>query len=78
MKKRNKAFPVKKALSLFFGLMFACNAAAGIHIGVAVASSAAAEADSSSILEQAEAYLEQCINSDGSSHKPFFLLYPKF
>ncbi|MBR5372871.1 MAG: hypothetical protein IK130_11735 [Oscillospiraceae bacterium] len=66
MKKRNKAFPVKKALSLFFGLMFVCNAAAGIQIGAAVASGATAEADSSSILEQAEAYLEKRINSDGS------------
>ncbi len=65
MKKRKTSFPIKKALSAFFGLMLACNLAAGIRLGASVATDSIVEANSSIILEQALAYLENSIGSEG-------------
>lgn len=66
MKKRRSAFPIKKALSVFFVLMLGCNAAAGIRIGTTVATDTVLEADSISMQERALAYLENSVGSDGS------------
>lgn len=66
MKKRRSAFPIKKALSVFFVLMLGCNVAAGVRIGTTVATDTVLEAESISMQEKALAYLENSVSSDGS------------
>ena len=66
MKKRKHGFPFKRVLAVFWGAMLTGNVIAGVRIGKTAAADSLAEADSSLILQQAVAYLENRINSDGS------------